>query len=423
VIQTTRLGRSYGPGVLYKCARENGPPRWALRYTDAKGKRRRIALSTDKRVAERMHIETIRQRDLELAGLGAVEGQSMALDELRNAYLGDLEARVGQSQFVNIRLRLRKILDGLGVQRVRDVRVADVLRYRAERVKAGVANGTANADVNALKTMLKWGVDAQLIAESPLRAIKPLPDGEAHQARPRRAMTDREIEAFIAAARADDQHTAHVVERRRPRSDTPRRFTLVNGAARVRVPQAPLWVFLLSYGSRYGEARQLAWGDVDFQARTVTLRPENTKTHKARCVPISREFAAELEQLRLLHARALGRGVGGADRVFLSPEGQPHREDTTNARRVFRRLLDAAGIERIDALGRRLDIHALRGTCATRLARNGVGMAITQRLLGHKTVEMTAKHYTRLEVEDVREAIEGRAGPDAGRGVVGGSVS
>jgi hypothetical protein len=42
-------------------------------------------------------------------------------------------------------------------------------------------------------------------------------------------------------------------------------------------------------------------------------------------------------------------------------------------------------------------------------------MAVTQRLLGHKTVEMTAKHYTRLAVEDVRAAIEARAGMGAGR--------
>jgi integrase len=81
---------------------------------------------------------------------------------------------------------------------------------------------------------------------------------------------------------------------------------------------------------------------------------------------------------------------------------------------VFRRLLEAAGIERIDALCRRLDVHALR----TSLARRGVSMAVTQRLLGHKTVEMTAKHYTRLEVEDVRAAIEGRAVPPAPRSAV-----
>jgi integrase len=407
VIHHERLGRAYGPGVLAKQQRGNGPPRWMLTYTDSRGKRRRIALSTDRRVAERKHVEIIRQRDLELAGLGAVEGMGMALADLRDAYLTDLETRVGKSQFVNVRLRLRMILEGLGVQRVRDLRVVDVLRYRAGRVSAGVANRTANGDVGALKSMLRWGVDAQLIHESPLRGIRRLPMGEAHQKRPRRAMTDAEIQAFLAAAREDDLANAHVVQRRKPRSDAPRTFTLVSGSPRVRVPQAPLWAFLLTYGARYGEARTLAWGDVDLERATATLRPENTKTERTRCVPISREFAAELAQLRTLHARVLGRPVGDADRVFLTPEAHPQRADTTNVRRVFRRMLEAAGIERIDALGRRLDVHALRGTAATSLARRGVSMAVTQKLLGHATVEMTARHYTRLGVEDVREAIEG----------------
>jgi integrase len=419
MISHERLGRAHGPGVLAKQQRGNGPPRWVLTYTDSRSKRRRIALSTDKRVAERMHAEIIRARDLELAGLGPVEGQSMALAELRDAYLLDLESRVGESQLVNVRLRLRKILDGLGATRVRDLRVVDVLRYRAEMVKAGTANTTANAHIGALRAMLRWGVEVQMIAESPLRGIRRLPTGAAYEKRPRRAMTDAEIEAFLVAAREDDLANAGVVGRRRARGDAPCTFTLVSGSPRVRIPQAPLWSFLLTYGARFGEARTLAWGDVDLERATVTLRPENTKTHRARCVPISREFAAELAQLRPLHARALGRAVGDADRVFLTPEARPQREDTTNARRVFRRMLEAAGIERIDALGRRLDVHALRGTAATRLARRGVSMAVTQRLLGHATVEMTARHYTRLEVEDVREAMEGRAGPGAGREAAG----
>jgi integrase len=50
-------------------------------------------------------------------------------------------------------------------------------------------------------------------------------------------------------------------------------------------------------------------------------------------------------------------------------------------------------------------------------------MTVTQKLLGHATVEMTARHYTRLGVEDVREAIEGVGEPRRGRGVVRGSVS
>ena len=423
MIASDRRGRALSAGTLTKQQRGNGRPKWVLAYTGADGRRHRVALSTDKSVAERMRIELIRQRDLEVAGLAPVENMSMALAELTTAYLVDLQARVGDSQYKNVRLRLDKILAALPARRVRDLRPVEVLRYRAERVQAGASHRTANCDVEALKAALKWATEVGLIAQSPLRGLKRLPYGEAHQVRRRRAMTDAEIEAFLQAAREDDERNAPVVARRRARSDAAQRFRLVHRKERVRVPQTALWAFLLAGGARYGEVRQVAWGDVDFERGTVALRAESTKSHRARCVPITREFAAELVQLRALHARVLGRAVGAGDPVFRSPEGRPLRRDTVNARRVLNRLLEAAGIERVDGLGRKLDLHALRGTCATRIARRGVSIAVTQKLLGHSTPALTAKHYTRLEDADLRAAVELGAAQDAkragGRGAAG----
>jgi len=60
------------------------------------------------------------------------------------------------------------------------------------------------------------------------------------------------------------------------------------------------------------------------------------------------------------------------------------------------RLLEAAGIERTDAHGRSVDIHALRHTTATRLARSVAPLAITQRVLGHSDPKLTARVYTHL---------------------------
>jgi integrase len=74
--------------------------------------------------------------------------------------------------------------------------------------------------------------------------------------------------------------------------------------------------------------------------------------------------------------------------------------------RIFNRLLIAAGIERLDANGRKLDIHALRHTMASRLARNGVGLVQAQRLLGHSDPKLTAAVYSHLDVDDLRRAIE-----------------
>jgi integrase len=405
-IDTTRRGRALSAGLLSKQQRSNGPARYVLSYTTAAGQRRRIALSTDARVAQQMRSQIIAQRDLEAAGLAPVSGMSMDLSELVAAYLVDLEARVGDSQYRNVKLRLTKILAALTARRVRDLRAVDVLGYRAARVKAGASHRTANCDVEALRAALRWAMQVGIIADSPLKSIKRLPYGEAHHVRRRRAMSDAELDAFLAASRDDDRRNEVVVARRSPRHDLPQRFRLVDGAHRVRVRQTPLWEFLALTGARYGEARQLAWGDVDLARGVALLRPENTKSQRARTLPITAEFAAELVELRAVHARALGRAVNEGDRVFLSAEARPLRRDTVNARRLFERLLRAAGIERIDSMGRSLDVHALRGTCATRLARRGVSISVTQKLLGHSSPLLTAKHYTKLEDGDVRAAVE-----------------
>ena len=52
------------------------------------------------------------------------------------------------------------------------------------------------------------------------------------------------------------------------------------------------------------------------------------------------------------------------------------------------------------------DFHALRGQFATSLARSGVTLAAARELMRHSTVELTAKHYTHLSLEDRREAIK-----------------
>ena len=79
---------------------------------------------------------------------------------------------------------------------------------------------------------------------------------------------------------------------------------------------------------------------------------------------------------------------------------------TNNAMRVFNRLLTRGGIPRVDDDGRKLDIHSLRHTFGSRLARRGVGLVQVQRLMGHSDPKLTAQVYTHLDVEDLRKAVE-----------------
>jgi integrase len=157
---------------------------------------------------------------------------------------------------------------------------------------------------------------------------------------------------------------------------------------------------------------------IDAERRCITLRATTTKSGKSRTIPPRQELLDELLALRPIHQRARRRVVQPNDRIFVTPDGANHDHATTGMRRVFRRVLERAGIVRIDKQGKCIDIHGLRGTCATRMARNRVPLAITQRLLGHSTPTMTMKHYVHLDVEDLREAVES-ARPAAARAATG----
>jgi integrase len=235
--------------------------------------------------------------------------------------------------------------------------------------------------------MLKWAVEVGAIASNPLLHVKRLPERAEHRRYRRRAMTDDEIARFLAASEADDAENEH-------------RF------GPQRVPQTPFWRALMETGARYGELRQLVWGDVDFQKRLITLRAENTKSRKVRVIPFREGLANRLRALRPQHEAVLGRLPTVQDRVFVSPEGVPLPRPTTNAMRVFDRLLERAGIPKTDLQGEKLDIHAVRHTFATRCVRAGVAITHTQHLLGHSDPKLTAQVYTHVRAEDLRPAID-----------------
>jgi integrase len=62
----------------------------------------------------------------------------------------------------------------------------------------------------------------------------------------------------------------------------------------------------------------VTWADVDLDRRILSLRPEHTKSGKARPVPIMQSLAADLRKIRSLQARLFGREASGRDRVFLT---------------------------------------------------------------------------------------------------------
>ena len=73
--------------------------------------------------------------------------------------------------------------------------------------------------------------------------------------------------------------------------------------------------------------------------------------------------------------------------------------------RVFAADLAVAGIAKTDARGRTLDIHCLRHTFATLLARNGASPSVAEKLLRHSDIRLTMNIYTHLDLADTAGAV------------------
>jgi len=322
-------------------------------------------------------------------GLVATEaGQETLVSELATQYLEDLRPLVSERHYKNVSARLGRITAALDGLRVADVKPMHLIRLRAMAQGAGASNRTANLIAATLQAALRWSTENDLIGRNPVAHVKPLPYTRADFRYKRRALSEQELTRFLRAAEEDDEDND------------------VRMQGMQRVPQLPLFVTLVTCGLRWNEARLLVWKDIDLKRRVLVVRAENAKARRERSIPLSEDLAARLMQLKMLHETVHGRLPSSTDHVFLSPEGCPWPLPTTNITRVLRRLLERAKIQRVDTEGRRIDLHALRTTAASRLARSNVPLVKTQKILGHADPRTTSQVYVELEVEDLRDAVD-----------------
>lgn len=398
--------RAYGLGRVVEVTKRNGEKCYQIQWTDASGKRRRKLAGKNRKDAERLLIEAVRTRELEMAGIGSEAKQDRPVGGLLKSYLADLESHASESHVARSKIAIEAVLHSLGCSTVKGIQLDAVLQYRRTRQRTGTANATINKDVGCLRAMLNWAVRCGQIAWSPLQALSPLPGGKAHQKYFRRALSEDEVKRLIRASRLDDQATSnHQAAIRSIRGGT-RGPGYANKPRALRIPQTPMWIAFLETGARWTELTSLCWIDIDFKSRVVKLRAKTTKSKKERLLPVRQALCDELVRLRELQHRVIHRMPHAGDRVFLSPTGVEWLPNRRGGLVILRRLLLAAGIPELDDSGCKVDIHALRHTFATRLARFGVPLQKTQKAMGHSDPKLTADIYAHLDVDDLRDGIE-----------------
>jgi len=148
---------------------------------------------------------------------------------------------------------------------------------------------------------------------------------------------------------------------------------------------------LCRLGLRAKEVASLQLGDVHWEAQTLHLR--ETKTRRSRLVPLPPEVAAAIQD----YLRS-GRPATDCSRIFVqhrAPYGAADRRSGF-LRAAVRGACLRAGLKQ-------RGVHILRHTVATRLHRRGVPLKTIADLLGHLSINTTAR-YARVQLRELREA-------------------
>ena len=170
-----------------------------------------------------------------------------------------------------------------------------------------------------------------------------------------------------------------------------------------------LWVLAGTTGLRSAELLGLAWGDVDLEGGSLTVRHtlhraegewvfRPTKTRATRTVPLADYAVTALRQHHGRQSRdALGAGVPGVrGLVFVSERGHPLHG--ANLAKLLRADLRAAGLPIVT-------LHALRHSFASFLLAEGVDIKTISVMLGHSDPRITGQLYLHIGDDLKRDAV------------------
>ena len=159
---------------------------------------------------------------------------------------------------------------------------------------------------------------------------------------------------------------------------------------------SPLWlqqiiILATSTGLRRGELLNLTWDYVDLDQRILTVA--KSKNGEPRVVPLTKRAMEVLSELYL---------PSHVEYVFICQDLKPISPDTLEY--YFRLAVKQAELKEVR-------FHTLRHTCASRLVQGGTDIYVISKLLGHKSIQMSAR-YSHLDVNSLRRALEKQECPE-----------
>lgn len=143
-------------------------------------------------------------------------------------------------------------------------------------------------------------------------------------------------------------------------------------------------------GFRAGGIISLKITDLDFAARVIRVTEKGNRT---RAVP----FSVQTEDALVIWCK---RRPQTTDYLFCSYDGKPLHY--AGLRQIFRRLADRAEI----TADERHNLHSLRHFAAREYLRQGGSLPSLARILGHRTIDTTARYYAIYSGSELAELHE-----------------
>ena len=416
---------------------------FVLDWYDAMGVRHRDRVAGEKKAKAMLrqadeHTAREREQRKFREGLGIDPGpsQALTLEALVGEYQAHILAERRPRTWQSIALGLKSVLGwflkrGKPVEFPRDVQLAEVNAYVADRLAAGAACRTIAIRGGAVKGLFNWAVREGKLLVNPLARWK-APKGEPKIRRC--ALSAFQIAKLL-------RHSPPEL--------------------------ADLWEFVLCTGVRSGELTTLTWSDLQLadedreeaerserqrqglpvSARpmptprnlkdesrrpgsTIHIRAEIAKSRRGRFIALRKEAVvilcraerdlparAERAAARLRTAEerlakaseaerplaekqvAQARGAVGASQrlVFVNSEGGAWRDGMA---RKMKKCLKAAGLPNT------IDVHTLRHTFGSHLVAAGFDVRTVADVLGHSSPVVTMQVYAHSFADRTREAVE-----------------
>ncbi len=393
---------------------------WTAKYRDGEGVVCEVATGCrDKQAAQSVLDELLRRAELVRAKILSPDQDKIAdhqktpLEDHLTTYCEHLRSRgVHSDRVKTMETRMKMTADACHWRWLSDLNVdslerwLDTLKEEAkddEKPAKPVSASVYNGFVEAWVAFGFWCIGKRMAGKrSHLNGEKRLLVNPFEGMRRRDAKQDRRR---IAHALNTDELTRLIeAAKRRPLEDAMTIRTGDNkGEIKAKVSEerkakltqlglerALIYKTLVLTGLRADELRTLTISDISFgDVPFIKLRNSNEKNRKGSTVALRSDLVAEL--------REWIDGRQRSETVFNVPTG---------ILRIMNRDLAAARIDKVDADGCVVHVHALRHSFGTHLSKAGVAPRVAQAAMRHSDISLTMNTYTDARLLDTAEAVE-----------------